>query len=62
MIMKNAEDIISLMKQYRERLFQAFDRLRRGEITIKEADEINKAMGKKIKEAEKALKAIKEQR
>ncbi len=56
MIMTNAKEIVRLMKQSRERLLQEFDRFRRGEITIKEASESRKAIGKKIKEAGKALR------
>jgi hypothetical protein len=54
--MTNPEEIQRSIKQYRETLLQALDRLHKGEITEKEAVEISKAMGKKLKDANKALK------
>ncbi len=54
--MTNPEEIQRSIKQYRETLLQALDRLHKGEITEKEAVEISKAMGKKLNDANKALK------
>jgi hypothetical protein len=61
MIMKNSDEIIRSMKQCRDRLFRALDDLRNGEITIKEANEINKAMDEKIKDAKKELNALRKE-